>query len=151
VVAIDGGSALVSIEPSTPCGTCGACAEGAAGARLLEDVLDEHGAKPGDLVEIETPAAARRRAQMLVYVLPVMVALGGYVAGFLLGSLTGVKPDALGAVAAIGAGAAALTSLGRFDRAFRRKEAKSRVRAIIARGQGGCPGRYGASDRASAE
>ncbi len=140
VVAVDDGSALISMESSADCEVCGACAKGAAGARLLEGVVDEHGVRPGDLVEVETPAAARRRAQGLAYVVPVMAALSGYVAGFLLGSWIGINTDVSGAVAAIGAGAVALASLKRFDRFFGRGEVQPRVRAIIARVNGDYPG-----------
>ena len=132
----------VSMESSADCEKCGACAAGAGGERLLEGVIDEHGAQPGDLVEIETPIGARRRAQGLVYVVPVVALLIGYMAGFLLSSLTGFwSPDTVGAFLALAAGIGALLLLRLRNQAFDTPSARPRVRAIIARGhesRGGC-------------
>lgn len=147
VVSVADGRVSVAIEPSKECETCGACAEGAGGKRILEGVLDVHGARPGDTVEIETPAGARRRAQGLVYVVPVVALVAGYVAGFLLGTWLEFAPDATGAVVAIGAGAAALLSLRRHDQAFGRPEDQPRVRAIIARGRSRPPEQTVPADR----
>ncbi|MDY0087044.1 MAG: SoxR reducing system RseC family protein [Coriobacteriia bacterium] len=133
VVAVRAGSVDVAIEPSEACETCGGCAEGAAGKRLLQGVVDTCGARRGDEVEVETSGQARRRAQGLVYVVPVVAIVGGYVAGFLLGTLLEFAPDALGAVVGIGASIVALISVTRLDRRFEIDGGMPRVRAIIAR------------------
>ena len=133
VVAAGMGTVDVSIEPSASCETCGACALGASGQRVLEGVVDEFGAAVGDTVEIETSARARRRAQTLVYVVPVVALVIGYLAGFLLGSWTGIAPDAVGAVLALAAGALALLALRRTERGAGHPHEQPRVRAIIAR------------------
>lgn len=140
VVRVTGGTVDVAIEPSEACETCGGCAEGASGKRLLEGVLNEQGAGVGDTVEVETPLRARRRAEGLVYVVPVTALAGGYLAGFLLGTWARFAPDALGAVIGIGAGTLALVSLRRFDRRFEADGGMPRVRAIIARCRGGDSG-----------
>jgi positive regulator of sigma E activity len=129
----------VAIEPSESCDTCGGCAEGAGGKRLLEGVIDAHDARPGDFVEVETPAFARRRAQGLVYVVPVVALVFGYLAGFLLGNWVEIAPDAVGAVFAIAAGAVSLVSLKRYERSFGRTDGQPKVRAIIARGRSRSP------------
>lgn len=133
VISRADGTVHVAIEPSEACATCGACAEGAGGARVLEDVVDALGAAVGDTVEVETPLRARRRAQGLVYVVPVAAIIAGYLAGFLLGTWANVAPDAVGAVLALVGGVAALVSVSRFDRYFRGADDQPRVRAIIAR------------------
>jgi len=140
VIRVSDGTVDVAIEPSEACGTCGGCAEGAGGKRLLEGVIDTQGARPGDTVEVETPYQARRRAQGLVYVVPVTAVIAGYLAGFLLGAWTETAPDVLGAVVSIGAGVLAIVSLRRFDRRFEGAGEKPRVRAIIARCHSGDAG-----------
>lgn len=146
VVSATGGTVDVAIEPSEACETCGACAEGAGGKRLLEGVVDAHRAAVGDTVEIETPLRARRRAQWLVYVVPVVAIVTGYLAGFLLGTWAEFAPDAVGALVAIVAGVAALASLTRYDQAFEQTDEKPRVRAIIARCRSRAPGSSGHTD-----
>lgn len=147
VVATGPGSVDVAIEPSGACETCaGGCTEGANGKRLLEGVADTLGARPGDMVEVHTPVFARRRAQRLVYVVPVVAVLFGYLAGFLLANWLGIAPDAVGAAFAIATGAASLVSLKRFERSFGRADGHPRVRAIIARGHSRSPGNPEYSD-----
>lgn len=133
VVSVADGMATVSIEPSEACSSCGACAAGAGGKRILEGVVDTRGVHPGDTVEVETPGIARRRAQGLVYVVPVVALVVGYLAGFLLGTWAEFAPDVVGALFAIGAGALALVSLKWHERASGRTDEQPRVRAIIAR------------------
>ncbi len=140
VVCVTGDMVHVAIEPSAACEACGGCAEGVGGKRLLEGALNDQGAGVGDTVEVETPLRARRRAQGLIYVVPVTAIGGGYLAGFLLGTWAKFAPDALGAVIGIGAGALALVSLRRFDRRFEVAGEAPRVRAIIARCRGGDSG-----------
>jgi len=129
------GSVDVAIVPSAACVSCGMCAE-ERGVRVLAGVMDGLGARVGDVVEIETPARARRRAEGLVYIAPVVAILGGYLAGFLLFQGGDVNPDAAGAVIGIIAGALTLLAV-RF--AGRTAEGDTRygprVRVIIARGE----------------
>lgn len=135
VLTAQSGELSVEMQSSADCETCGACAAGAGGARVMHGVIDSHHARPGDVVEIETPVSARRRAQGLVYVVPVLAIAGGYVAGFLLSSWTGfLAPDSVGAVGAVVSGFAALLLLRRRDHSFDAPSARPKVRAIIARG-----------------
>lgn len=133
VVAVSAERADVSIQPTETCGLCGGCAEGAGGKRVLEGVSNALGAQVGDLVEVETARSARRRAETLLYVVPVAAALAGYLAGFLLGPLVGVAPDVSGAVLSVLSVAAAVVRAGRIGRAFDREHGTPQVRAIIAR------------------
>ncbi len=136
VTAAADGRVDLSIAPSASCVSCGACAEGAGGSRLLRGVIDPIGARPGDTVEVLTPAAARTRARWLVYVAPVASLVAGYLAGFLLSDLLGVNPDTGGAILGLAAGAAALAAtrlVGSNAPGADRYE--PRVHAIISRGQ----------------
>lgn len=137
VVSVHDGAVDVAIEPSEACETCGGCAEGAAGKRLLEGVEDVLGALRGDEVEVETSGHVRHRAQGLVYVVPVMAMVAGYLAGFLLGTLAEFAPDAVGAITGISAGILVLVSVTRLDRRFETHGEPPRVRAIIARCRSG--------------
>ncbi|HET6497699.1 MAG TPA: SoxR reducing system RseC family protein [Coriobacteriia bacterium] len=133
VVAVRAGLADVSITPTAECGPCGGCADGARGARVLEDVSNVIGARVGDFVEVETAPSARRRAQLLLYGVPVAAALAGYLAGFLLGAWANVAPDVSGAVVSVLSTAAAVVCGGRAGRALAQGHETPRVRAIIAR------------------
>jgi positive regulator of sigma E activity len=135
VTHVGSGRADVFISPSEKCEECGACSEGANGIRLMEGALDPIGVHVGDVVEIETPPRARRRAQMLVFVAPV-VALGvGYLAGYLLGPMLGIAGDTLGAAFGLAAAAGMFLSLrGARATGVGEKDGMPRVRAIIARG-----------------
>ena len=98
VVAADQGRADIMIMPTEKCDDCEICSEGAGGRRVLEGAIDPLGVAPGDVVELETPLRARRRAQLLVFVFPVVALVVGYLAGYLLSSVVDMDPDTLGAV-----------------------------------------------------
>ncbi|MBS3957325.1 MAG: SoxR reducing system RseC family protein [Clostridiales bacterium] len=133
VVSASEGTVDVAIAESIACKTCGACARSAHGARLLEGVLDDSGARVGDQVEVEIPLGAVRAARALVYLLIPGCLLAGYAAGAVAGGLVGVDPDVAGAVAGIAAGAAALSVLARMSPRFERADRRPRVRAVIER------------------
>ncbi|MDP2182622.1 MAG: SoxR reducing system RseC family protein [Actinomycetota bacterium] len=121
----------VLIQPSESCESCGICSEGAGGLRLLEGVDDPLGVQVGDSVLVETPGAARRRAQVRLYLIPVAALVPGYLAGFLLSTRIGINPDVGGALCALLAGAVALATVP--DKAAGPQDGPV-VRAIIARG-----------------
>jgi positive regulator of sigma E activity len=137
VVAVRPGEADVLITPTEQCDECEICAEGAGGRRLLEGASDPIGVAAGDVVEIETPKRARRTAQLLVFVFPVVALVMGYLAGYLLSRFVDMDPDTFGAACAVAAAAAALVAL-RWTRvrAGDGSDETPRVRAIIARGPG---------------
>jgi sigma-E factor negative regulatory protein RseC len=129
------GVVTVRMSPSVECINCGACSEGDGGARTLSGVIDPLGSRPGDVVEIEVADVARRRAQLLVFVVPVGAVVLGYLAGFLLFSGTVARPDTAGALTGLAAGSVALLSLRFFGRSAAGSDGyEPRVRAIISRG-----------------
>lgn len=131
VVAVRDGVVDVAMEPGEACSKCGACS--ASGNRMvLSDVPTSMPLAVGDRVEVDVPEAARTRARVLVFVVPVIVLVIGYLAGFLLGSRLGISADSAGAGLALACGAAALGALpliGRKDRGA--GDAQVQVRAII--------------------
>lgn len=133
VVAIHDGTVDVAIVARPECDTCGACAEGATGTRLLEGAVDDLGARVGDTVEVETLAHMTRTARRWVYVFPVVCLVAGYGLGHLAGVQLGLAPDVAGAVAGIGAVAAALGYLSRVSRVLEGRTERPAVRAVVAR------------------
>ena len=130
------GRADVLITPSEKCEECGVCSEGAGGVRLMEGARDPIGVEVGDVVRVETPLPARRRAQLLVFVVPVVMLVAGYLAGYLLAPYLGVGRDTLGAVCALAAATVAFLSLRRVRAtSVGEKDGLPWVRAIIARGR----------------
>lgn len=104
---------------------------------LLERVPVQDGLRVGDAIEIEVSAAERARARVLVFVVPVLALLVGYMAGFLLGSVLPVDRDTLGAAAALTCGAGALFAVARLEsRQAGNGRANVQVRAIIAQAVG---------------
>lgn len=135
VTAASPGRVDIAIEPSNACASCGACGESDGGKRLLTGVVDSLGALPGDTVEVDTPARARRRAQLIVYILPVVMLIVGYLAGFLLSSSMGAEPDTAGAVVGLLAGAATVAGMRFVGRgAADQQTFEPQVHAIISRG-----------------
>lgn len=134
VVRVSDAGVDVEMLSSEACARCGACSESSGGKRLLEGVQASMRLVPGDVVEIEIPTAGRRRAQALVFVLPVSAVLLGYLAGFLLFSQLGANPDTGGAVIGITTGALSLLSLRRVGRTVGSDRYEPQVHAIISRG-----------------
>lgn len=130
VAAVREGEVDVLIRPSESCESCGICTEGAGGHRLLEGVANGLNVGAGDTVTVETPDAARHRAQVRVYVIPVIALVVGYLAGFLLSKSIGIDSDTGGAVCALLAGAAALMMVPRHTVG---SQGEPTVRDIIAR------------------
>ena len=106
----------------------------------IEGAIDRFGARVGDEVEVEVPQGADVRAGIIVYVLPVVALLGGYVLGNLAGAAANLPPDttgAVGAVAGISAGLLLLRIGGRAAASPQRL--RPQVRAIIAPGLSATP------------
>lgn len=133
VAAVRPGVADVMLQSGPECADCGSCSLAAGGSRLLEGVEDAFGVRVGDYVEVETQAAARRYAQRKVFVVPVIAIMGGYLAGFLLGSGLGIAPDSIGALSALVCGGFAFAAVRNKGRAHRGLPANPvYIRAIIA-------------------
>lgn len=134
VVRVSEAGVDVEMLSSEACANCGACSESSGEKRLLGGVRSSMQLEPGDVIELEIPAVGRRRAQVLVFVLPVCALVLGYLAGFLLFSQLGANPDTGGAVIGIAAGALSLLSLRRVGRTVGSDRYEPRVHAIISRG-----------------
>lgn len=135
VVAVRPGAVDLVMTPGDGCGDCTACS--ASGTNLLlEGVPAPDGLHVGDVVDVETPQAERTRARALVFVVPVVALVLGYVAGFLLGAVVPVSRDSLGAVMALTCGAltfALVAKLG--SRVTGGTAVRVRVRAIISQAE----------------
>ncbi len=78
----DGTAQVLRIRESAcsgDCHKCGGC--GAAEQKMLIKAKNPIGAKPGDLVIIETQTAAVLKAAVMLYILPVALFIAGYLAG----------------------------------------------------------------------
>ena len=105
MIEVNGDSATVEASRSTMCEGCsgrdcgGACNVGdlfSHGRVMRTKAENVAGAKPGDLVEVSTPTAAVMSRAFLVFILPLILALGAY---FTVSALSGSQTAAL-----IGAG-----------------------------------------------
>lgn len=88
----DGTAQAVLIRQSACSGDCHKCSGcGAAQETLVLDVQNPIGAKPGDLVNIESESAPVLAAAAVMYMLPLVLFLVGYAIGSLweIGALIG--------------------------------------------------------------
>ena len=82
----DGTAQAVLIRQSACSGDCHKCSGcGAAQETLVLDVQNPIGAKPGDLVNIESESAPVLAAAAVMYMLPLVLFLVGYAIGSLWG------------------------------------------------------------------
>lgn len=77
---ISPGIVEISLKSSEACGRCGACHRDETGSASLEAV-DALGAKQGDTVEIEISTQGIVTASFVVYLLPVVFLIAGYMIG----------------------------------------------------------------------
>lgn len=99
-VNADGTAQVVRIRESACSGDCHKCAGcGTAQQKMLLTVNNPIGAQVGELVVIASESAAVLKAAAVLYLLPLMLFLAGYLAGQLLwhkGALLGLCGLALG-------------------------------------------------------
>ncbi|WP_417068036.1 SoxR reducing system RseC family protein [Niveibacterium terrae] len=114
VVSVEGGEAIVAIDPLVGCGHChepggcgGAAGDGLGLRRTEFRALNTLGAQPGDWVSVAVPDQGPRLAALLAYGLPAL----GLLAGASLASLAGLG-DGGAALAAVSVALAAYV-LGR--------------------------------------
>lgn len=135
VVAVRPGVVDLAMVPGDECGSCTACSAN-GDARLLENVPAPDGLGIGDIVEIDIPQAVRTRAQALIFLVPVVALVLGYMAGFLLGSVVPAARDTLGVFVALTCGAGAFAAVARWGAPENGDtRVKLRVRAIIAQAE----------------
>lgn len=125
----------VRVSGDSACANCGACCHVDRDGVTIEGALNDLGAKVGDDVEVEVPEGADTRAGIIVFIVPAVGLLLGYLVGALVAGALGLTPDlggAVGAVAAIITAMLVLRARGRS--ALSAERYRPRVRAIIAPG-----------------
>jgi positive regulator of sigma E activity len=140
VSAVSDGAVDVRVTGDTACASCGACCHVDRDGVTIEGALDAFGASVGDEVEVEIPEGADTRAGVIVFILPAVGLLAGYLAGSLIAGALGFVPDIGGAVGAVLAIVTALLVLrARGRSALSGERYRPRVRAIIAPGLSAAP------------
>jgi sigma-E factor negative regulatory protein RseC len=91
------GEATVTIPGSSRCGRCGACSRAADGRTVTARVRDPIGVAPGDRVEVGCERIHPVRDSFLMFILPVLLFVAGYILGEEL-----IGPAAAGAGLGIG-------------------------------------------------
>jgi len=135
VITVRDGAVDVLMDKAAECGGCSACTRGPEGETVMHDVRDALGSTVGDTVDIVIPDTVRSRAAAAVFVVPVVCMLLGYLAGFLLGPVVGVKPDVSGLVLALLSANIAVIGARIAERKLSSDEQyMPKVNAIIARG-----------------
>ena len=129
------GAVDVRVSGGSACESCGACCRVDRDGVTIEGALDSLGATVGDEVEVEIPEGADTRAGLIVFIVPAVGLLAGYLGGYLVAQALGFTPDLGGAVGAVAAIVAALLVLrARGGEALSGDRYRPRVRAIIAPG-----------------
>ena len=99
------GMARVSVLRQSACsGDCHKCAGcGAAEQTMLFTAVNQIGARPGDLVTVESASGPVLKAAAILYMVPLVLFIAGYLLGmrWQLGGLTGLLAFALGIGVAI--------------------------------------------------
>lgn len=85
VVEVEDSRAKVEFARSAACKKCGICYLAESGKMTLE-VSNLAGAKPGDKVIVELASPALLKASFVVYIIPIIFLIGGYVVGSSLAS-----------------------------------------------------------------
>ena len=104
VVSVTKDTAEVVLGAHLECKHCGACVAAASDKQRKLDALNEIGARAGERVIVELKPQHAVLAAFLIFVLPVVAALGGGFAGYRLAGTLGLRRDIVG----VGLGAAAL-------------------------------------------
>jgi sigma-E factor negative regulatory protein RseC len=117
VVEMSGAMVKVSIPRHASCESCGGCGMGGKNELTLL-VANPIGAKVGDLVLLELPAAKLYQAALLVYTLPLVMLFFGYWVGQAIGRRLGIsaqQSEFLGIVTCFGSVALTYLGIHRFD------------------------------------
>lgn len=84
IVGVEGGRASVRIERSDACSRCRVCVPMGDGSMVIE-AKNMRGAVIGERVSIEVDDSRHLRAAFMVYILPLMGLIAGYLTGTALG------------------------------------------------------------------
>lgn len=96
VISVRDDMAEVLLGAHLECKRCGACMASLSDKDRKIEVLNEIGASVGQKVEIEVKAKFAVGAAFLIFLVPVIAALGGGVAGYHLGPRVGLRGDVFG-------------------------------------------------------
>ena len=100
----DGTAQVMLVRESACSGDCHKCSGcGAVAQKMLLTVRNPIGAKPGDLVNIESASGPVLKGAAILYMLPLALFIGCYLVGMQwhLGGLTGLGGFVLGLLAAM--------------------------------------------------
>ncbi len=81
VVSVSGDAAVVTMPMSPDCEKCGACVVADEGKELLLLAQNAAGAGQGDTVEIEISAGRVLAAAFIIYMVPVLMTIVGFILG----------------------------------------------------------------------
>lgn len=91
VFRIDGNTAWVRIPRTSSCAKCRGCMHEGDGAAMMTQAFNVRGASVGEVVRIECPARLRAvGAGLILYLLPVVSLVVGYVVGTSVAGALGV-------------------------------------------------------------
>jgi len=94
VISVNGTEAVVSLNYHGGCKSCGlhgVCTATGTGKRQLSLDRGSHNLKPGDSVEIETPARSLLTAAFLVFILPLIISSAAYAIVWNITSSNGIS------------------------------------------------------------
>lgn len=127
-----GGLVEVAFQKSDACAKCGACH--AMDEKMVG--IEAHngiGAKREDIVEIDIPDAEIVKSSLIVYLIPVLFLLGGYLIGAAIARGIGLSSweEGIGVGSAIAALAASFIVVNWYDRQLQRENSRAKVLRII--------------------
>jgi positive regulator of sigma E activity len=138
VTRVSPGLAEVLLGKHAQCADCGACIAAADERERSIEAANDLGAGEGAKVEIEISPGRLVRAALLMFLLPIFLALGGGFTGYYLGGPLGLPPT----LVAIGLGCLAFAGsflvLGSAQRADRKSGLPRIVRILDDGSEGGC-------------
>jgi sigma-E factor negative regulatory protein RseC len=125
VASVSGDAAMVAMPMSGECKKCGLCKQAADGREVLLEARNDAGAREGDTVEIEIAAGRVLAAAFIIYMIPVLMTI----VGFLVGSAAaGGDPEArLPIVLAVVFLVVSFVLVWQYDRRLRRTERRHAV------------------------
>ncbi|HEC82937.1 MAG TPA: hypothetical protein ENI46_00445 [Firmicutes bacterium] len=93
VVGTKDGIARIALGPHVECSKCGACLAALDNKARTIEAVNEAGAKIGQRVEIEIKPSQAVATAFLIFVLPLVAAIGAGYLGLGVGEAFGVMPD----------------------------------------------------------
>jgi sigma-E factor negative regulatory protein RseC len=123
----------VSLQASEACGRCGACHPDTEG-RIGIEAAGVSGVKTGDMVEIEISTEGVVAASFVVYLLPVVFLIAGYIFGSVLDGFFSIRvsDETGGIIGAVFFCAVSFGVIRRYDRGVRRRGTlQARVTRIL--------------------